>query len=280
MSDYDYDNVKVEFDDGIAWLYLNRPEKRNAMSPALHYEMDDAVDKLELDDDCKVVVLTGAGDKSWSAGQDLKEFFRELDGNPAERRRVSLANERWRRLRLFMYDKPTIAMVNGFCFGGAFTQLVSCDFAIAAEDAIFGLSEINWGILPGGVVSKVVVDTLCYRDALWYACTGETFDGKQAADMKLINKAVPKDKLREETEKLARHLMKLNPAALRGTKQGIKMVKNMDYFQALDYLAAKGAEIGTRDKEGGRGEGIKQFIDDKTYRPGFGPLARPAPAAE
>ena len=61
--EYDYDNVKVEFDDGIAWLYLNRPEKRNAMSPDLHYEMDDAVDKLELDDACKVLVLTGAGDK-------------------------------------------------------------------------------------------------------------------------------------------------------------------------------------------------------------------------
>ncbi len=280
MAEYDYDNVKVEFDDGIAWLYLNRPEKRNAMSPALHYEMDDAVDKLELDDDCKVLVLTGAGDKSWCAGQDLKTFFRELDGNPKERRRVSLANERWRRLRLFMYDKPTIAMVNGFCYGGAFTQLVSCDFAIAAEDAMFGLSEINWGILPGGVVSKVVVDTLCYRDALWYACTGESFDGRTAAEMKLINKAVPKDKLRAETEKLARHLMTLNPAALRGTKQGIKMVKNMDYFQALDYLAAKGAEIGVRDKEGGREQGIKQFLDDKTYRPGFGPLARPGQAAE
>ncbi|MCZ6700462.1 MAG: p-hydroxycinnamoyl CoA hydratase/lyase, partial [bacterium] len=216
MAEYDYDNVKVEFDDGIAWLYLNRPEKRNAMSPALHYEMDDAVDKLELDDDCKVLVLSGAGDKSWCAGQDLKEFFRALDDDPKERRRVSLANERWRRLRLFMYDKPTIAMVNGFCYGGAFTQLVSCDFAIAAEDAMFGLSEINWGILPGGVVSKVVVDTLCYRDALWYACTGEPFDGKAAAEMKLINKAVPKAKLREETEKLARHLMTLNPAALRG----------------------------------------------------------------
>ena len=271
MADYsNYKNVKVEIEDGIGWVTLNRPEKRNAMSPDLHWEMDEIVDKLEGDSTAKVLVLTGAGE-SWSAGQDLKLYFRELDDNPAERRRVGLANERWRRLRLFMYDKPTIAMVNGYCFGGAFTQLVSCDFAIAAEDAIFGLSEVNWGILPGGVVSKVVVDTLCYRDALWYACTGEPFDGKQAADMKLINKAVPKESLRDETIALAQRLMKINPETLRATKQAIKQVKNMDYFQALDYLAAKGAEISLRDKTGGRAQGISQFIDDKTYRPGFGP---------
>jgi len=271
MTDYSkYENVKVEIEDGIGWVILNRPEKRNAMSPDLHWEMDEIVGLVEGDPDIKIMVLTGAGE-SWSAGQDLKLFFRELDDKPLERREVSFANERWRRLRLFMFDKPTIAMVNGYCFGGAFTQLVSCDFALAAEDAIFGLSEVNWGILPGGVVSKVVVDTLCYRDALWYACTGEPFDGKQAADMKLINKAIPRDKLRDETVALAKRLMEINPETLRATKQAIKQVKNMDYFQALDYLAAKGAEIKVRDRDGGRDKGITQFIDEKTYRPGFGP---------
>jgi len=271
MTDYSkYENVKVEIEDGIGWVILNRPEKRNAMSPDLHWEMDEIVGLVEGDPDIKIMVLTGAGE-SWSAGQDLKLFFRELDDKPLERREVSFANERWRRLRLFMFDKPTIAMVNGYCFGGAFTQLVSCDFALAAEDAIFGLSEVNWGILPGGVVSKVVVDTLCYRDALWYACTGEPFDGKQAADMKLINKAMPRDKLRDETVALAKRLMEINPETLRATKQAIKQVKNMDYFQALDYLAAKGAEIKVRDRDGGRDKGITQFIDEKTYRPGFGP---------
>ena len=271
MTDYSKDeNVKVEIEDGIGWVILNRPEKRNAMSPDLHWEMDEIVGLVEGDPDIKIMVLTGAGE-SWSAGQDLKLFFRELDDKPLERREVSFANERWRRLRLFMFDKPTIAMVNGYCFGGAFTQLVSCDFALAAEDAIFGLSEVNWGILPGGVVSKVVVDTLCYRDALWYACTGEPFDGKQAADMKLINKAIPRDKLRDETVALAKRLMEINPETLRATKQAIKQVKNMDYFQALDYLAAKGAEIKVRDRDGGRDKGITQFIDEKTYRPGFGP---------
>jgi len=276
MADYSkFENVKVNIENGIGWVTLNRPEKRNAMSPDLHWDMDQVVDQVEGDPEIKIMVLTGEGE-SWCAGQDLKLFFRELDDKPFVRRQVSLANERWRRLRLFMFDKPTIAMVNGYCFGGAFTQLVSCDFALASEDAIFGLSEVNWGILPGGVVSKVVVDTLCYRDALWYACTGEPFDGKQAADMKLINKAFPKEKLREETVALAERLMKINPETLRATKQAIKQVKNMDYFQALDYLAAKATEISVRDKTDGRNKGIKQFIDDKTYRPGLGPYAKTA----
>src|SRR5262245_23022845 len=84
MADYKYEFVKVRIQDGIAWAALNRPDKRNAMSPALHYEMDDALARLEVDDDAKVVVVTGEGG-NFSAGQDLKLFFRELERNPGER---------------------------------------------------------------------------------------------------------------------------------------------------------------------------------------------------
>ena len=83
----------------------------------------------------------------------------------------------------FTFPKPTIAMVNGFCFGGAFTPLIACDFAIAAEDATFGLSEINWGIFPGGLVSRVLADAMSYRDAMYYIMTGDPFDGKKAAEL-------------------------------------------------------------------------------------------------
>jgi trans-feruloyl-CoA hydratase/vanillin synthase len=86
---------------------------------------------------------------------------------------------------LMNYSKPTIAMVNGWCFGGAFTPLVACDLAIAAEDAQFGLSEINWGIIPGGNVTRAVVATLNLRDAMYYIMTGRTFDGRKAAQMGL-----------------------------------------------------------------------------------------------
>ena len=183
-----YENVKVEFENGIAWVILNRPAKRNAMSPQLHYEMCDILDTLEHDPQAKVLVLTGAGD-AWCAGQDLKLFFRDLDDKPVERTRAGAASHYWRWQKLFTYPKPTIAMVNGFCFGGGFTQLIACDFAIAAEDAQFGLSEVNWGILPGGFVSKALVEALGMRDAVWFAVTGETFDGRVAERARLINRA-------------------------------------------------------------------------------------------
>ena len=98
----------------------------------------------------------------------------------------------WRLLRT--YAKPTIAMVNGWCFGGAFTPLVACDLAIAADEATFGLSEINWGIPPGSVVSKALADTVGSRAGLLYVMTGRTFDGKQAAAMGLVNASVPRDR--------------------------------------------------------------------------------------
>ena len=147
---------------------------------------------LEADRRCQVVVLTGAGD-SFSAGMDLKEFFRDNDHlSPPERAHI-YPHQRGSGsgASSMFYPKPTIAMVNGWCFGGAFTPLVSCDLAIAAEEATFGLSEINWGIIPAGVVTKAVSQVMSQRDCLYYIMTGETFDGRKAAAMSLVNEAVP-----------------------------------------------------------------------------------------
>ena len=268
-----YETVKVEKEGGITWVILNRPEKRNAMNPQMHYDMLDAVVELETDEETRVLILTGAGD-SWCAGQDLKQFFRDLDNKPAERRRAGWASQEWRWRRLFTFPKPTIAMVNGYCFGGAFTPLIACDFAIAAEDAVFGLSEINWGVFPGGLVSRVLADALCYRDAMYYIMTGDSFDGKKAAEMRLVTFAVPRASLREETVKLANKLLGKNPHALRAAKEVYKNCRTMDYWQAEDYLGAKTAALSATDPERGRDKGIKQFIDDKTYRPGLGAYNR------
>ncbi|MFQ5682973.1 MAG: p-hydroxycinnamoyl CoA hydratase/lyase [Candidatus Binatia bacterium] len=273
MTVKSYQTVKVEKENGITWVFLNRPEKRNAMSVQLHYEMLDAISELETDDGTKVMVLTGAGN-SWCAGQDLRDYFRVTDKNPVERRRAGWASQEWRWRRMFTFPKPTIAMVNGYCFGGAFTPLIACDFAIAAEDATFGLSEVNWGIFPGGLVSRVLAEAMSYRDALYYIMTGDTFDGKKAAEMRLVNFAVPRKKLREETVKLANKLMEKNPHTLKAAKEVYKTCKTMDYWQAQEYMSAKGIALRATDPEKGREKGIKQFLDDKTYRPGFGVYKR------
>jgi trans-feruloyl-CoA hydratase/vanillin synthase len=266
--------VLVEFDDGIAWVSLNRPNKRNAMSPALAYEMLEVLEALETDERCGVLVLTGSGE-SFSAGMDLKEYFRETDGLPAgQRARIFRVNAMWQWRLLSPYPKPTIAMVNGWCFGGAFTPLISCDLAIAAEDAVFGLSEINWGIIPAGVVTKAVSTVLNQRDALYYIMTGETFDGKRAKEIGLVNDAVPKEQLRERTRKLAQTLLEKNPTVLRAAKLAYKHIGEMSWETASDYLAAKMDQVSFQDDEGGRAAGMKQFLDDKSFRPGLGTYRR------
>jgi trans-feruloyl-CoA hydratase/vanillin synthase len=263
--------VKVDKYNGVAWVYLNRPEKKNAMSPQLHEEMDATLAELEFDADTKAVVIAGAGG-NFSAGQDLKEFFRALENDPAGRRRAQDFANRWRWERLYMYNKPTISMVEGYCAGGAFMQLLATDFALAADNAVFSLSEVNWGIIPGALVAKVVADSVLYRHALYYACLGEPFDGEEAARVGFVNKAYPADKLQEETEKLARKLMAKSPAVLRATKQAIRQVRTMDFQQSYDYLAVKGQALKVDDPEQSYKTGMRQFVEDKSYKPMYQPF--------
>ena len=267
-------NVLVAFEDQIAWVTLNRPEKRNCMSPALNDEMVEVLDALELDDRCGVLVLTGAGD-SFSAGMDLREFFRATDGMPFNKQmrvRRSAANWQWRQLMNF--PKPTIAMVNGWCFGGAFTPMASCDLAIAADEATFGVSEINWDILPGGNVTKVLSQLMGRRAALYAIMTGIPFDGKKAAAMGLVNESVPLAELRQHTRELAKVLLEKNPTVLHQAKVAFRNVEDMSWEVALDYLGAKNEQGILIDPERGRQQGLKQFLDDKSYRPGLKSMKR------
>jgi len=275
MVDRTYDHINIEREDAITFVMLNRPDKRNAMSPALHYEMEDALTRLTYDEPTKVLVLGGVGE-AWCAGQDLQLYFRDTANNSEERRRSNAASHHWRWELLTRFPKPTIAMVNGYCFGAAFTQLSAVDFALTAEDAIYGLSEVNWGIIPGGIVSWNLTDMMLPRHAMYYAATGESFDGKRAVELGLANFAFPKERLREETIKFARKLMKLNPSVLRFTKEAIRSVRGMTAEQARDYLAAKQDSLARNDKEASDKVGMKQFLDEKTYRPGLGPYDSPS----
>jgi feruloyl-CoA hydratase/lyase len=272
----EYRNIRIDrSDDGITWLALNRPEKRNAMSPDLHYEMEDAIDMLAEDKATKILVLTGIGD-AWCAGQDIRLYFRATQTDPDERRRSNAASHRWRWEKLNAFPVPTIAMVNGYCYGAAFTQLCAVDFVITAEEALYGLSEVNWGIIPGGIVSWNLMDMLLPRHALYYAVTGEPFDGKRAVDLGLANFAVPGARLREETIFFAQKMMKLNPGVVRATKEAMRSVRHMSPEQARDYLRCKQDQLARTDKEIGEQVGMKKFLDEKAYRPGLGPYQRDA----
>jgi feruloyl-CoA hydratase/lyase len=262
------DVVSYHVENRIAWLKFNRPEKRNAMSPTLNRAMLKALEELEFRDDVGVLVLTGEG-SAWSAGMDLQEYFRETEaqGLKGTRKAQSEAYAWWKKLR--WYQKPTIAMVNGWCFGGGYGPLYACDLAIAAEEATFGLSEINWGILPGGGATKVATNSMSFRDAMYHSLTGENLSGRQAAEWKLVNEAVPLAQLKGRVVELCEVLLKKNPVALKAAKDAVRRVMEMTYENAEDYLIRAQEAANSFDNEG-RKEGIRQFLDEKSYKPGLG----------
>jgi feruloyl-CoA hydratase/lyase len=260
--------ASYRIEQGIAWLSFNRPTKRNAMNPALNRRMGEILDEIEHRDDFGVLVLKGEG-SAWSAGMDLKEYFRETEakGLGGVRKSQREAYGWWRRLRWF--QKPTIAMVNGWCFGGGYGPLFACDLAIAADEAQFGLSEVNWGILPGGGATKVVVDLMLMRHAMYHALTGEAIDGRKAAAWGLVNESVPLANLEARIIALANLLLAKNPVAIKATKDAIRRVREMTYDNAEDYLVRAQEAANSFDNEG-RKEGIRQFIDEKSFKPGLG----------
>ncbi len=263
------DTVAVCVEDGIAWVAFNRPEKRNCMSPKLNRRMKAVLDELEFRADVKVLVLTGEGE-AWTAGMDLREYFREAEaqGLWAVRKAQRESYGWFERLR--WYEKPTIAMVGGWCFGGGYSPLFGCDIAIAAEDAQFGLSEINWGIVPGGGASKVAQELMPFRKAMYHAMMGESLTGKQAEVQGLVTEAVPPEKLRERVLEIANALKKKDSHALRATKWTMRRMVDMTYDNALDYQIRAQEALHSFGGAEARREATRQFLDEKSFKPGLG----------
>ena len=263
-----YKAIKVETEEeGIVIVTLNRPEKRNALSPQLHYEMCEALAKIAEDEDVRVLILTGAGDIAFCGGQDLKEFFAANYDKPKEMAKVGKAAMDWgNALRTF--PKATVAMVNGMTFGAGIRILCSCDLAIASEKAVFGLSEINFGIHPGGGSTKLPSEVLSHRNFLYMALTGDPIDATTAERWGLVNRMVPDGELKQATMALARKLAQKDAIALRFTKETFWAVKNLDYVPAVQYEMATGAARSSLQQGQWVKEGIGKFLK-KEYKPGF-----------
>ncbi|WP_322440892.1 p-hydroxycinnamoyl CoA hydratase/lyase [Micromonospora sicca] len=266
-----YNTILIDKKDRVTTLTLNRPEKRNAMSPELHAEMVQALTELAHDDETAVLVITGAGE-SFCAGQDLKKYFHEIRDTPAAREAARKNSHDWRYRILNHFPKPTIAAVNGYCFGGAFTVVASCDIAIAADEATFGLSEINFGHIPGGMVAKIVADAMIPRQALFYILTGRKFDGKTSRDIGFTTMSVPRANLMDTVYEIAEELKAKDPLALRACKEAFKQVdlRRISHEEALSWLTAKSDQLIRKQSQRGGTDGIESFLK-KEYRPGFGP---------
>lgn len=266
MIKSDYNTVKIEQQSGITTITLNRPDQRNSLSPALHSEMLDLMRKLEEEEEeLRVVILTGAGD-SFCAGQDLKGNFLENVHKPMRRRRISNTSHEW-AMKFRGLQAPTIAKVNGWCFGAGVRLMSLCDFAIASDKAMFGLSEINFAAFPSVGALWAPAYHLHPRDLVDLAMTGRRIDANEASRIRLVNRVVPHDQLDKEVKELVETLKAKDPFALMMCKEAYMLSRRLDYDDAAKWEAAKFHEKNVL--QGDTWEKALAGFKEKKYKPGL-----------
>lgn len=206
----EFETIIYEKKHRVAWVTLNRPEVLNARNDQLRRELIQALKQARDDEEVSVIVITGAGDKAFCAGADISEF---LELTPAEWLRRRYAGES-DYLYIRQIPKPVVAMVNGYAFGGGFELAMACDIVIASENARFSQREIRVGVIPGGGGTQVLPRLIGEKRAKEIVFTGKDISAKEALELGLVNKVVPREKLREAVEEFVNILLKQSPIIL------------------------------------------------------------------
>jgi enoyl-CoA hydratase len=251
-----FETILYEKKDNVAWITLNRPDKRNAQNQELRGEVMTALDDARTDDEVLVMVVTGAGDKAFSAGADIGNF---LDATAVS---VITSNKGARRIYNFIREipKPVIAMVNGMALGGGCELAMSCDMIIASENARFGQPEINVGVIPGGTGTQILPRLVGEKKAREMIFTGDPISAEEALRWGLINKVVPADKLRETVEEIIGKLKSKSPAILKFAKLAVNKSLETTLSAGIECEADLFAMcFGTQDQK----EGAKAFFEKR-----------------
>ena len=199
----------------IAYITLNRPEAMNAMDPDMYHALSEAWKDVRDDPDVWCAIITGAGERAFTAGADLKKTIPRA---PEKWEFWQTQNEQILNRGLEVW-KPVIAAVNGYCLAGGMTLLLATDLRVAAEHAKFGLSEVKRGILPGNGGTQRTLRQLPYPVAMWLLLSGEWLTAQEAHQYGLVNKVVPLGNLMEEAERMAGVVCKNGPLAVRAIKE-------------------------------------------------------------
>jgi len=216
----------------IAYLTMNRPEVMNAMDLDMYRALSEAWIQVRDDYDVWVAVITGAGDRAFSSGADLKSYIPSAD-DPSNRARFWQTQAESLLNRGLEVWKPVVAAVNGYCLGGGMTLLLATDIRIASEQATFGLSEVQRGILPGNGGSQRVVRQLAHAHAMELLLLGDRIDAAEAYRIGLVNRVVAADKLMATADEFAHRLCERAPLALRAIKEMAIRGANLPLADAL-----------------------------------------------
>ena len=234
MESERFEQILLDAEAGIATVTLNRPDRHNALGSRMVDELGGALDELEGSGDVRVMILTGAGDKAFCSGVDLKERAEmDADGRWAHNRALGAFAERLARLQV-----PTIAALNGLAFGGGLEITLACDFRIAAEGARFALPEVGIGIVPGAGGTQRLPRLVGVTKAKELILTGRRVDARAALEMGLVNQVVPSGSLMQEAAALAREITANSPLALAYAKAAINLASETTIEQGLRYETA------------------------------------------
>ena len=250
-----YETITVEKRGKVAILTINRPDKLNALNRQVHADGVDALDELRKDDSVRVLVITGAGEKSFVAGADISEFEGQT---PVTQR--DLFHEKTFFNTIDSFPKPVIAMVNGFCLGGGNELAMACDLRICSENARFSQPEINLGIMCGGGGTQRLPRLIGEGRAMEMALTGDMIDAETAQNFGLVNHVYPAAELEVETMKLADKIAEKAPIALQLSKEAVKFASRSNLDEGLrrevDLFAIC---FSTEDKQ----EGVAAFLEKR-----------------
>jgi len=219
-----FENIILETQDNIATIFFNRPKALNALNNALFDELDTALDQINANKDIKVLILTGTGDKAFVAGADIAELVKM---NPLQGKYFSRKGQKVFS-KLEDLPIPAIAAVNGFALGGGLEAAMGCDFIYASSKALFGLPEINLGLIPGFGGTQRLARRIGINRAKELVFTGKNINPQQAFEYGLINKICEPDKLMEDVLKTAKIIASKGMVALRSAKEVIQNGLNTD----------------------------------------------------
>ena len=256
----DFQTILFESRDQIAFITFNRPDSLNAMNRQMTRELVDVCQQVEEDNGIRVAIFTGAGEKAFSAGMDLKERA-ETAFSPIERRQQKLTHKLYTQARaVAAITKPTIAAIRGYCVGGGLEFALACDLRVAAEDAKLGLTEVRRGIIPGAGGTQRLTRAVGVTKAMEMCLTGDTVSGLEAKSLGLVNSAVPSADVLKAAEDLAGRILKGAPMSVAFIKEAIKKGVELPIEEGLRLEADLSALIGiTEDAK----EGPRAFADKR-----------------
>ena len=231
------DVVLYEVKDHIARITINRPEARNAISPEVTTKLGEYLARAKADPEARVVILSGAGGRAFSAGADLGGGMFQADQSFLERHEGrGVFADLFREMNGL--GKPVIASVTGYCLAGGFGLALACDLIIATEDSTFGTPEIKRGLVPM-IIMATIIRNLGRKKALEMILTGERIDAAEAHRIGFVNHVVSKDQIEQKVNELAARLAALSPAILKLAKNAFYNAQDMDFEEALEYLKSQ-----------------------------------------